>query len=188
MEGPRVVAITGASAGVGRATAVAFAREGASVGLIARGEGRLESARRELAGLGARAVAVSTDVADPEAVESAAERIEVELGPIDVWVNNAMERVLLPAVRAAAAGHRDRRSRYACRGQDRQLGPGRTALHIAIGSSDVEFLPRLEPAAPGDDSSAIAIAPAATSTTRLIVKARARRCCVFASSELRSVP
>ena len=96
MEGPRVVAITGASAGVGRATALAFAREGASVGLIARGEGRLESARRELEGVGARAVALSTDVADPEAVESAAERIEAELGPIDVWVNNAMATVFAP--------------------------------------------------------------------------------------------
>ena len=131
MEGPRVVAITGASAGVGRATAVAFAREGASVGLIARGEGRLESDRRELAGLGARAVAVSTDVADPEAVKSAAERIEAELGPIDVWVNNAMERVLLPAVRAAAADTAIVASGFSCRGQISQLGPGRTALHIA---------------------------------------------------------
>jgi NAD(P)-dependent dehydrogenase (short-subunit alcohol dehydrogenase family) len=93
---PGVVAITGASAGVGRATALAFAREGASVGLIARGEGRLESARVELEREGSKAVAVSADVADPEAVEAAAERIEAELGPIDVWVNNAMATVFAP--------------------------------------------------------------------------------------------
>ena len=93
---PRVVAITGASAGVGRATALAFAREGASIGLIARGEGRLESTRLEIEEAGSKAVAVSADVADPDAVEGAAERIETELGPIDVWVNNAMATVFAP--------------------------------------------------------------------------------------------
>ena len=93
---PSVVAITGASAGVGRATALAFAREGASIGLIARDEGRLESTRLEIEEAGSKAVAVSADIADPDAVEAAAERIETELGPIDVWVNNAMATVFAP--------------------------------------------------------------------------------------------
>ncbi len=89
----KVVVITGASAGVGRATMRAFAAEGARVGLIARGKARLEAARSEAVELGAPAVAVSADVADAEAVEAAAERFENELGPIDVWVNNAMTTV-----------------------------------------------------------------------------------------------
>jgi NAD(P)-dependent dehydrogenase (short-subunit alcohol dehydrogenase family) len=91
-----VVAITGASAGVGRATARAFAREGADVGLIARGRERLESAKRDVEGLGRRALAVPTDVADADQVEAAARAIEDELGPIDVWVNNAMATVFAP--------------------------------------------------------------------------------------------
>jgi len=88
-----VVAITGASAGVGRATARAFARSGADVGLIARGRERLESAQREIEELGRRAVIADADVADPNQVEAAARRIEDELGPIDVWVNNAIATV-----------------------------------------------------------------------------------------------
>ena len=101
----RVVAITGASAGVGRAASAAFAREGAAVGLVARGEERLESARREVEELGVRALTVSADVADHEAVDDAAARIEAELGPIDVWVNNAMATVFAPFSR-----YRGRRS------------------------------------------------------------------------------
>jgi len=88
-----VAVITGASAGVGRATVRAFARRGARVGLLARGHDGLEAARREVEEAGGRAVAVPTDVADAEAVEAAAEAIEHELGPIDVWVNNAMTSV-----------------------------------------------------------------------------------------------
>jgi NAD(P)-dependent dehydrogenase (short-subunit alcohol dehydrogenase family) len=91
-----VVVVTGASAGVGRATARAFARDGADVGLIARGRGRLESARSEVEALGRRASIVQTDVADAAQVEAAAEQIEAELGPIDVWVNNAMATVFAP--------------------------------------------------------------------------------------------
>ena len=79
-----VVAITGASAGVGRATARAFARDGADVGLIARGRERLESARREAEELGRRAVVAEADVADAAQVEAAAQQIEDELGPIDI--------------------------------------------------------------------------------------------------------
>lgn len=94
--GPRVVVVTGASAGVGRATVRAFAGEGAHVGLLARGRDGLEGARREVEEAGGRALAIPTDVSDAEAVE-AAERVERELGLIDVWVNNAMTSVFSPA-------------------------------------------------------------------------------------------
>jgi short-subunit dehydrogenase len=92
----RVVVVTGASAGVGRATAVAFGRRGDAVGLFARGVDRLESARRELEALGTRTHAVSLDVAHADAVEHAAAEIETALGPIDIWVNNAMATVFAP--------------------------------------------------------------------------------------------
>jgi len=91
-----VVVVTGASAGVGRAAARAFAREGSSVALLARGEERLESARREVESLGARTVAIPTDVADSDQVHAAAAQVEDELGPIDCWVNNAMATVFAP--------------------------------------------------------------------------------------------
>ncbi len=93
---PEVVVVTGASAGLGRAIARAFAREGAHVGLVARGRDGLEAARREVEELGGRALVLPLDVADAEAVELAAERVERELGPIDVWVNNAMVSVFSP--------------------------------------------------------------------------------------------
>jgi len=92
----KVVAITGASAGVGRATALAFAKQGAKVGLIARGEEGLESTRREIELAGGQAVACSADVADASALDEAADRIVRELGPIDIWVNNAMATVFAP--------------------------------------------------------------------------------------------
>jgi NAD(P)-dependent dehydrogenase (short-subunit alcohol dehydrogenase family) len=95
----RVVVVTGASAGVGRATARAFAGEGASLGLIARGLDGLEGARCEAEAAGVRALVLPADVADAGAIESAAERVERELGPIDVWVNNAMVSVFAPADR-----------------------------------------------------------------------------------------
>jgi NAD(P)-dependent dehydrogenase (short-subunit alcohol dehydrogenase family) len=92
----QVVVITGASAGVGRATVRAFARQGADIGLLARGLDGLEAARREVEAAGGRALTLPTDVADPDQVEAAAERVERELGPIDVWVNNAMVSVFSP--------------------------------------------------------------------------------------------
>lgn len=92
-----VVAITGASAGVGRATARAFARDGAAVGLMARGEAGLEGAREDVEAAGGEALAVETDVADADAVQAAADAIEEAFGPIDVWVNDAMTSVFSPA-------------------------------------------------------------------------------------------
>jgi short-subunit dehydrogenase len=89
----RVVVVTGASAGVGRATARAFASEGAHVGLIARDTEGLHTAARETAQLGGKGLAVAADVADADQVEAAAARIEQELGPIAVWVNNAMTTI-----------------------------------------------------------------------------------------------
>ncbi|HUO87256.1 MAG TPA: SDR family oxidoreductase [Thermoanaerobaculia bacterium] len=90
----QVVVVTGASAGVGRAAVRAFAARGADVGLIARGEDGLEAARGEVEAAGGRALVLPLDVADAEAVEAAADRVESELGPIDVWVNNAMVTVM----------------------------------------------------------------------------------------------
>lgn len=91
-----IVAITGASAGVGRATAHAFARRGAAVGLIARDSEALYETAREVERLGGRSVIASADVADADQVEAAAERIETHLGPLDVWVNDAMTTVYAP--------------------------------------------------------------------------------------------
>jgi short-subunit dehydrogenase len=99
MEGQlaRVVVITGASAGVGCATALEFARRGYDVGLIARNEARLERVATETRRLNARAAVATADVADFAALEAAAEQIERALGPIDIWVNNAMATVFAPA-------------------------------------------------------------------------------------------
>ncbi len=95
---PEVVVVTGASGGVGRAVAHAFARRGAHVGLLARGEHGLEDARREVESLGGKAVVLPTDVADHEQVEAAAEAAEAAFGPIDIWVNDAMATVFAPFV------------------------------------------------------------------------------------------
>ena len=100
--GSRVVVVTGASAGVGRATARAFGASGAAVGLIARGRDGLEAARQEIEAAGGRALVLVCDVADAGQVEAAAARVEAELGAIDVWVNNAMVTVFGPVHEIAA--------------------------------------------------------------------------------------
>ncbi|MGQ0650758.1 MAG: SDR family oxidoreductase [Betaproteobacteria bacterium] len=90
------VVVTGASAGIGRATAVEFARRGARVALIARGAEGLEGARREVEQAGGEALVIPTDVADADAVEAAAAQVEGAWHGIDVWVNNAMATVFSP--------------------------------------------------------------------------------------------
>jgi NAD(P)-dependent dehydrogenase (short-subunit alcohol dehydrogenase family) len=96
MRFPEIVVVTGASAGVGRAAVREFASRGADVGLLARDAEGLEAAAKEVEAFGRQAVAVPTDVADAEQVEAAAAQIEERLGPIDVWVNNAMTSVFAP--------------------------------------------------------------------------------------------
>jgi short-subunit dehydrogenase len=93
---PEVVVITGASAGVGRATVQAFAKRGAHIGLLARGIKGLEGAKNEVERLGGKALILPTDVAYSEQVEGAARKVEEALGPIDIWINNAMTSVFSP--------------------------------------------------------------------------------------------
>lgn len=95
-EKSQVVVITGATAGVGRATAREFAKKGYKIGLVARGRDGLEATKNEIEQLGGSAIAVSTDVADYNQVELAAEKIEQAFGPIDIWINNAMASVFSP--------------------------------------------------------------------------------------------
>jgi len=93
----KVAVVTGASAGVGRATARAFAEHGFDVALLARGQGGLDAAAKEVRDAGARALAIPTDVSQFEQVDRAASQVEAELGPIDVWVNDAMTTVFAPS-------------------------------------------------------------------------------------------
>ncbi len=91
-----IAVVTGASAGIGRATVREFASRGCDVAIIARNARRLEAAANELRDEGVRALPIVADVADAGAIEAAAEQIERELGPIDVWVNNAMATIFAP--------------------------------------------------------------------------------------------
>jgi NAD(P)-dependent dehydrogenase (short-subunit alcohol dehydrogenase family) len=103
---PEVVVITGASAGVGRAAVQAFARRGAYIGLLARGRDGLEGARRDAERLGGQGLVLPTDVSDAEQVERAANAVEETLGPIDVWVNDAMVSVFSPVKEMTAEDYR----------------------------------------------------------------------------------
>jgi NAD(P)-dependent dehydrogenase (short-subunit alcohol dehydrogenase family) len=91
-----VVVITGASAGVGRATARKFARHGARIGLIARGLDGLKGAQKEVEALGGEALVFPVDIRNADRVEAAAAQIEADLGAIDFWINNAMVSVFSP--------------------------------------------------------------------------------------------
>ena len=96
MNKAEVVVITGASAGVGRATARAFAQRRAKIGLLARGRDGLEGVRREIERAGGEALVLPTDVASSEQVEAAAQAVEDKFGAIDIWINNAMVSVFSP--------------------------------------------------------------------------------------------
>jgi NAD(P)-dependent dehydrogenase (short-subunit alcohol dehydrogenase family) len=96
MKKAEVVVITGASAGVGRATARAFAKQGANIGLLARGRDGLEAARQEIEAAGGKALVLPTDVSSAEQVEAAAKAVEQRFGAIDIWINNAMVSVFSP--------------------------------------------------------------------------------------------
>jgi len=98
----KVVVVTGATAGVGRAVVTEFARQGADIGLIARGQERLEATKREVEEFGVKALVLPADVANAEQVEAAAERVEQELGPIDIWVNDAMTTIFAPFLEITA--------------------------------------------------------------------------------------
>ena len=95
-EANEVVVITGASAGVGRATARRFAKDGAHIALLARGRDGLEAACEDVEKLGGKALVIIVDVADAEKIEAAAKRVEGSLGKIDIWINNAMASVFSP--------------------------------------------------------------------------------------------
>ena len=103
-DGP-VVVITGASAGLGRAIAHAFAIRGARVGLLARNPEALEAARKECEDLGGTALVLPTEISDFEAVDAAAKRVEEELGPIDIWINDAMVSVFSPVKEMEASDY-----------------------------------------------------------------------------------
>jgi NAD(P)-dependent dehydrogenase (short-subunit alcohol dehydrogenase family) len=95
---PQVVVVTGASGGIGRAIAHAFAKRGAHLGLLARGQPGLEAAAEEVRSLGGRAIVIPTDMTDPELVEAAADAVEARFGSIDAWVNDAMATVFARVV------------------------------------------------------------------------------------------
>src|SRR3954465_2158166 len=99
----QVVVVTGASGGIGRATAVAFARRGDKVALLARGGGGLQAGADEVRAAGGTPLVVPVDVADADAVEAAADRVEAELGPIEVWCNVAFTSVFAPFDQISAA-------------------------------------------------------------------------------------
>jgi NAD(P)-dependent dehydrogenase (short-subunit alcohol dehydrogenase family) len=103
---PEVVVVTGASAGLGRAIVREFARQGAHIGLLARGIAGLEGACYDVEMLGGRALGLPVDVADAEQVENAAEAVERFFGPIDIWVNNAMVSVFSPVKQMTAEDYR----------------------------------------------------------------------------------
>jgi NAD(P)-dependent dehydrogenase (short-subunit alcohol dehydrogenase family) len=103
LTNPEVVVITGASAGVGRATARAFAKRGAHIGLVARGHEGLKGAQADVEAMGGKALVLPTDMAEHDEVEAAAAAVEEAFGPIDIWINNAMASVFSPILQMTPA-------------------------------------------------------------------------------------
>lgn len=106
MDKSEIVVITGASAGLGRATVMAFAKRKACIGIIARDQRRLEDVRKEVEALGGKALILPLDVANADHIEGAAEKVEKEFGPIDIWINNAMVSVFSPIKEMTAAEYK----------------------------------------------------------------------------------
>src|SRR4029453_7071183 len=106
MPKPEVVVVTGASAGLGRALVRRFARDGAHLALLARGREGLEAAKREVDEAGGRALVIPVDVANWVRVDAAAAQIEDTLGPIDIWINNAITSVVSPGREMLPEAHR----------------------------------------------------------------------------------
>lgn len=106
MKDQPVVVITGSSAGLGRAIAHAYAKRGAKLALLARNPEALAAAKKECEDLGGTAIFIPTDVSDAEAVESAASQIEEQLGPIDIWINDAMVSVFSPVKEMQASDYK----------------------------------------------------------------------------------
>ncbi len=102
----KVVVVTGAAAGVGRAIAREFGRERARIGLIARSREDLEEAKREILSLGGRAIVLPVDVSNAQALERAAQKVEDAFGPIQIWINNAMVSVFSPVVQTTPAEYK----------------------------------------------------------------------------------
>jgi hypothetical protein len=121
-----VVVVTGGSAGIGRAIAQAFARRGARVAVLARGNDRLASTRGDIEQLGGEALVLPTDVADPQQVEAAADEVERRWGAIDAWINNAMATTFSPVADITADDVRRGRSPRCGVGHD-----GRAQTHEA---------------------------------------------------------
>ena len=106
LKTPLVVVVTGSSAGLGRAIAHAYAKRGCKLALLARNPEALAAAKQECEQLGGEAIFIPTDVSDADAVERAADQIEEQLGPIDIWVNNAMVSVFSPVKEMEASDYK----------------------------------------------------------------------------------
>ncbi|MGH9442414.1 MAG: SDR family NAD(P)-dependent oxidoreductase, partial [Thermoanaerobaculia bacterium] len=102
----RTVLVTGGGSGLGKAAALAFGRRGGRVAILSRSEDRLESAAREIGKTGADVLAVAADVRSPEALEAAVDRIEKNLGPLEILVNNAAGNFLVPSEQLTPNGFR----------------------------------------------------------------------------------